>query len=61
MVPKLRVVIDVHTMDHNLHMLTAYVDSRLSEERNRKLLIFIFTRLATGTIGSLCSSSVNND
>jgi hypothetical protein len=48
MVPELRVVIEVNTMDHHLHMLTAYVDSKFTGKRDRKLLIF--SVLVTATV-----------
>lgn len=56
MVPQLRVVIEVNTMDRHLHMLTAYVDSKFTGKRDRKLLIF--SVLVTVTIGLI---RVNND
>jgi len=43
-------------MDHHLHMLTAYVDSKFIGKRDRKLLIF--SVLVTATIGLIWK---NND
>lgn len=49
MVPELRVVIEVNTMDQHLHMLTAYIDSKFTAARQRKLLVFGI--LVTVTVG----------
>jgi sugar phosphate permease len=49
MVPEVRFVIEVNTMDHHLHILTAYVDSKFTGKRDLKLVIF--SVLVTVTIG----------
>ena len=56
MVPELRIVIEMNTVDHYLHMLTAYVDSKFTGKRDRKILIF--SALVTETIGLIW---MNND
>jgi len=55
MVPELRVVIEVNTMDRHLHMLKAYVDSKFTSKRDRKLLIF--SVLVTVNIGLIWMSN----